>query len=301
MDNKNIDRLEEKQAKCLAKWNSLNVPLHEGETVVQMVNHNPVYFLSSEGRVFSVAKRDGKEWRELKTTTKISKNATSKTGSNRQLCVGLWVNGEVPIIRISKLMAEYFPLSVFNPTNDSRLETHHIEPWDDEKGTDNNRLENLQRVSKQAHDVLTMLQKGKMTVNGTMKHKNEELFIKKFAALLDDVPIGAAQRYDPETLTIHGTFAALLDDVPIGAAQRYDPETLTIHGTWGFMPKPEELEKLKILNGVITMDPEYVERMKDQEEAMKLIQNGEATGKVRIVNGVPQLIKEEKEKKENEE
>ena len=275
MDNKNIDRLEEKQAKCLAKWNSLNVPLHEGETVVQMVNHNPVYFLSSEGRVFSVAKRDGKEWRELKTTTKISKNATSKTGSNRQLCVGLWVNGEVPIIRISKLMAEYFPLSVFNPTNDSSLETHHIEPWDDEKGTDNNRLENLQRVSKQAHDVLTMLQKGKMTVNGTMKHKNEELFIKKFAALLDDVPIGAAQRYDPETLTIHGT--------------------------WGFMPKPEELEKLKILNGVITMDPEYVERMKDQEEAMKLIQNGEATGKVRIVNGVPQLIKEEKEKKENEE
>lgn len=38
MNNKNIDRLEEKQAKCLAKWNSLNVPLHEGETVVQMVN-----------------------------------------------------------------------------------------------------------------------------------------------------------------------------------------------------------------------------------------------------------------------
>ena len=35
--------------------------------------------------------------------------------------------------------------------------------------------------------------------------------------------------------------------------------------------------------------------MKEQEEAMKLIQNGEATGKVRIVNGVPQLIKEEKE------
>lgn len=58
MNNKNIDRLEEKQAKCLAKWNSLNVPLHEGETVVQMVNHNPIYFLSSEGRVFSVA---GKE------------------------------------------------------------------------------------------------------------------------------------------------------------------------------------------------------------------------------------------------
>lgn len=49
MNNKNIDRLEEKQAKCLAKWNSLNVPLHEGETVVQMVNHNPIYFLSSEG------------------------------------------------------------------------------------------------------------------------------------------------------------------------------------------------------------------------------------------------------------
>lgn len=274
MNNKNKnDRLTEKQAKCLAKWNSLNVPLHEGETVVQMVNHNPIYFLSSEGRVFSVAKRDGKEWRELRQCTKMSKNSTNNTGSNKQLCVGLRVNGKTPIIRISKLMTEYFPLSVFNPTNDSRLETHHIEPWDDEKGTDNNRLENLQRVSKQAHDVLTMLQNDKMTVNGTMKHKNEERFIKKFAALLDDVPIGAAQRYDPETLTIHGT--------------------------WGFMPTPEELEKLKILNGVITMNPKYVERMKDQEEAMKLIQNGEATGKVRIVNGVPQLIKEEKENEKN--
>ena len=65
------------------------------------------------------------------------------------------------------------------------------------------------------------------------------------------------------------------------------------------MPTPEELEKLKILNGVITMNPEYVERMKEQEEAMKLIQNGEATGKVRIVNGVPQLIKEEKENEKN--
>ena len=270
MNNENIDRLEEKQAKCLAKWNSLNVPLHEGETVVQMVNHNPIYFLSSEGRVFSVA---GKEWRELKTTTKLSKNATCKIGSNRQLCVGLRVNGKVPIIRISKLMAEYFPLSVFNPTNDSRLETHHIEPWDDEKGTDNNRLENLQRVSKQAHDVLTMLQNSKMTVNGTMKHKNEELFIKKFTALLDDVPIGAAQRYDPETLVIHGT--------------------------WGFMPPADQITQIKFPNGVITMNPEYVEHMKDQEEAMKLIQSGEATGKVRIVNGVPQLIKEEKENEKN--
>lgn len=270
MNNENIDRLEEKQAKCLAKWNSLNVQLHEGETVVQMMNHNPIYFLSSEGRVFSVA---GKEWRELKTTTKISKNATCKIGSNRQLCVGLRVNGKVPIIRISKLMAEYFPLSVFNPTNDSRLETHHIEPWDDEKGTDNNRLENLQRVSKQAHDVLTMLQNSKMTVNGTMKHKNEELFIKKFTALLDDVPIGAAQRYDPETLVIHGT--------------------------WGFMPPADQITQIKFPNGVITMNPEYVEHMKDQEEAMKLIQSGEATGKVRIVNGVPQLIKEEKENEKN--
>lgn len=269
MDNKN-DRLKEKQAKCLAKWNSLNVPLHEGETVVQMVNHNPIYFLSSEGRVFSVASKNGVK--EMHYYTKESPNS-GHSASNKQLGVNLSVNGKKEQPRVSKLMTEYFPLSVFNPTNDSRLETHHIEPWDDEKGTDNNRLENLQRVSKQAHDVLTMLQNDKMTVNGTMKHKNEERFIKKFAALLDDVPIGAAQRYDPETLTIHGT--------------------------WGFMPTPEELEKLKILNGVITMNPEYVERMKEQEEAMKLIQNGEATGKVRIVNGVPQLIKEEKENEKN--
>lgn len=274
MHNKN-DRLEEKQAKCLAKWNSLNVPLHEGETVVQMVNHNPIYFLSSEGRVFSVAKdyTTNTEWRELKTATKKSKNATNNMGSNRQLCVCLNIENKRPIIRISKLMAEYFPLSVFNPTNDKQVETHHIEPWDDEKGTDNNRLENLQRVGKQAHDVLTMLQKGKMTVNGTMKHKNEELFIKKLTDLLDDVPIGVALRYDSETLTSKGT--------------------------WGFMPPADQITQIKFPNGVITMNPEYVERMEDQKEAMKLIQNGEATGKVRIVNGVPQLIKEEKENEKN--
>lgn len=259
MNNKNIDRLEEKQAKCLAKWNSLNVPLHEGETVVQMVNHNPIYFLSSEGRVFSVA---GKEWRELKTTTKISKNATCKIGSNRQLCVGLRVNGKVPIIRISKLMAEYFPLSVFNPTNDPRIETHHIEPWDDEKGTENNRLENLQRVGKQAHDVLTMAQNGKMTVNGTMKHKNEDLFFKKLAALSDDRVIIIFQIVDRETREVKGTF--------------------------GYIPTDKELERM--FSGAA---------LTEQEEAMKLIQSGEATGKVRIVNGVPQLIKEEKENEKN--
>lgn len=260
-ENKN-DRLTEKQAKCLAKWNSLNVPLHEGETVVQMVNHNPIYFLSSEGRVFSVAKRDGKEWRELKTTTKISKNAINKTGSNRQLCVGLQVNGKAPIIRISKLMAEYFPLSVFNPTNDSRLETHHIEPWDDEKGTENNRLENLQRVSKQAHDVISMAQKGKMTLSGIMKHKNENLFFKKLAELSDGRVIIIFQVIDRETLEVKGTF--------------------------GYIPTDEELERM--FSGAA---------LKDQEEAMRLIQNGEATGKVRIVNGVPQLIKEEKENEKN--
>ena len=266
MDNKN-DRLKEKQAKCLAKWNSLSVPLHEGETVVQMVNHNPIYFLSSEGRVFSIAR---KEWREMPQYTKQSKNSAYNNCSNKQLSVSLSVNSKCKLIRVSRLMTEYFSLSVFNPTNDKQVETHHIEPWDDEKGTENNCLENLQRVGKQAHDVLTMLQKGKMTVNGTMKHKNEELFIKKFTALLDDVPIGVALRYDSETLTSKGA--------------------------WGFMPPADQITQIEFPNGVITMNPEYVERMKDQEEAMKLIQNGEATGKVRIVNGVPQLIKEEKEK-----
>lgn len=258
MHNKN-DRLEEKQAKCLAKWNSLNVPLHEGETVIQMVNHNPIYFLSSEGRVFSVASKNGVK--EMHYYTKESPNS-GHSASNKQLSVHLSVNGKKEQPRISKLMAEYFPLSVFNPTNDKQVETHHIEPWDDEKGTDNNRLENLQRVGKQAHDVISMAQNGKMTVNGTMKHKNEDLFFKKLAALSDDRVIIIFQIVDRETLEVKGTF--------------------------GYIPTDKELERM--FSGAA---------LTEQEEAMKLIQSGEATGKVRIVNGVPQLIKEEKENEKN--
>lgn len=258
MDNKN-DRLKEKQAKCLAKWNSLNVQLHEGETVVQMVNHNPIYFLSSEGRVFSVVSKNGVK--EMHYYTKESPNS-GHSASNKQLSVHLSVNGKKEQPRISKLMAEYFPLSVFNPTNDKQVETHHIEPWDDEKGTDNNRLENLQRVSKQAHDVISMAQNGKMTVNGTMKHKNEDLFFKKLAALSDDRVIIIFQIVDRETREVKGTF--------------------------GYIPTDKELERM--FSGAA---------LTEQEEAMKLIQSGEATGKVRIVNGVPQLIKEEKENEKN--
>ena len=258
MHNKNY-RLEEKQAKCLAKWNSLNVPLHEGETVIQMVNHNPIYFLSSEGRVFSVASKNGVK--EMHYYTKESPNS-GHSASNKQLSVHLSVNGKKEQPRISKLMAEYFPLSVFNPTNDKQVETHHIEPWDDEKGTDNNRLENLQRVGKQAHDVISMAQNGKMTVNGTMKHKNEDLFFKKLAALSDDRVIIIFQIVDRETLEVKGTF--------------------------GYIPTDKELERM--FSGAA---------LTEQEEAMKLIQSGEATGKVRIVNGVPQLIKEEKENEKN--
>ena len=257
-ENKN-DRLTEKQAKCLAKWNSLNVPLHEGETVVQMVNHNPIYFLSSEGRVFSVAR---KEWHEMPQYTKPSKNCAYNNCSNKQLSVSLTVNSKSKLIRVSRLMTEYFPLSIFNPTNDKQVETHHIEPWDDEKGTDNNRLENLQRVGKQAHDVITMAQKGKMTLSGIMKHKNENLFFKKLAEL-------SAGRV-------------------IIIFQIIDRETLEVKGTFGYIPTDEELERM--FSGAA---------LTEQAEAMKLIQNGEATGKVRIVNGVPQLIKEEKENEKN--
>ena len=99
MDNKN-DRLKEKQAKCLAKWNSLNVPLHEGETVVQMVNHNPIYFLSSEGRVFSVASKNGVK--EMHYYTKESPNS-GHSASNKQLGVNLSVNGKKEQPRASKL------------------------------------------------------------------------------------------------------------------------------------------------------------------------------------------------------
>ena len=59
---------------------------------------------------------------------------------------------------------------------------------------------------------MSMAQNGKMTVNGTMKHKNEDLFFKKLAALSDDRVVIIFQIVDRETREVKGTFGCIPTD-----------------------------------------------------------------------------------------
>ena len=157
--------MEIDQQKYLKKWEDLvrrnEIQLEPEEYGVQMINHSPYYFITNYGRVFSVYKWTT-EWRELKRYKKQSANSKAKKSSaNKQPCVTLRISGKMRLLRISRLMREYFSLSSFNPANESEMECHHMEPVDD--AFTNNHVDNLQMVGKKAHKkVLTPIQNAKL-------------------------------------------------------------------------------------------------------------------------------------------
>lgn len=182
----------------LEKWEHLTkfgeIDLYEDEYGVQMLRHAPYYFITNHGRVFSLY---GNSWRELSYCTKISKNAKCKGGSNQQLCVGLAVNGDALIVRISKLMRLYFPLRKFNPLNES-CHVHHVEPYNPDRGTENNRLDNLEETGETIHLGLYAQLGGSVLTEKGLASKNEKRLLQNLCNT-GDKPVMICSRIDEKT------------------------------------------------------------------------------------------------------
>lgn len=267
---------EEKREQYKKKWDELNIQLGAGEFAVQIEEGGGKYFLTNRARIFSVAKW-GTEWRERRQFTWESQNAKTKTGSIRQLTIDLYLgDGELYRARVSKLMAKYFPLEVFNPLNEETVHIHHKEQWKPELYTWNNREENLQIVGAKAHSVITMIQGAELRDNG-LEYKNNNKAWKKIGEIAPDA-----------------------DHVNV-LISKVDKKTKKVLSTEGAVMTCEEAADISFEGTAIQWNEEYWQRLlKEREEeleAMKLIEAGEATGKVRVVNGHLQLVKEKKGKK----
>lgn len=266
----------QKREQYKKKWDELNIQLGAGEFAVQIEEGGGKYFLTNRARIFSVAKW-GTEWRERRQFTWESKNAKTKTGSIRQLTIDLYLgDGELYRARVSKLMAKYFPLEVFNPLNEETVHIHHKEQWKPELYTWNNREENLQIVGAKAHSVITMIQGAELGDNG-LEYKNNNKAWKKIGEIAPDA-----------------------DHVNV-LISKVDKKTKKVLSTEGAVMTCEEAADISFEGTAIQWNEEYWQRLlKEREEeleAMKLVEAGEATGKVRVVNGHLQLVKEKKGKK----
>ena len=270
----------QKREQYKQKWDELNIQLGAGEFAVQIEEGGGKYFLTNRARIFSVAKW-GTEWRERRQHTTESKNVKTKTGSIKQLTIELFLgDGEIFRARVSKLMAKYFPLEVFNPLNEETVHIHHKEQWKPELYTWNNREENLQIVGEKAHSVITMIQGATLGDNG-LEYKNNNKAWKKLGEIVPD------------------------DNHVNLLIQKVDKNTNEVTSSEGATITYEDAAKLfsgiSFEGATIQWDEQYRQRLlKEREEeleAMKLVEAGEATGKVRVVDGHLKLIKEKKGKK----
>ena len=263
----------QKREQYKKKWDELNIQLGAGEFAVQIEEGGGKYFLTNRARVFSVAKW-GTEWRERRQFTWESQNAKTKTGSIRQLTIDLYLgDGELYRARVSKLMAKYFPLEVFNPLNEKTVHIHHKEQWKPELYTWNNREENLQIVGAKAHSVITMIQGAELGDNG-LEYKNTNKAWKKIGEIAPDA----------EQVNV--------------LISKVDKKTNEVTSSEGATITYEDAAKMfsgiSFEGATIQWNEQYRQRLikerEEEAEAMKLVETGGATGKVRVVNGHLQLI-----------
>ena len=270
---------KEKRRQYMEKWKQLNIPMGAGEKFVQIEEGDGKYFLTSWARVISLSGWRGKPWRDMTQHKKGSKN--SHSGTDEQLRVDLIISkGKWHKYRVSRLMAKYFPLSVYNPLSEEELQVHHKKRWNPELYTDNNRVENLQLVGAKAHGTITMIQDGVLDDNG-LEYKNNSLVWKKIGEIAPDA----------EQVNV--------------LISKVDKDTNKVTSSEGATITYEDAAKMfsgiSFEGATIQLDEKYRQRLikerKEEAEAMKLVEAGEATGKVRVVNGHLQLVKEKKGKK----
>lgn len=183
------------------RWELAEVRLEPGEYAVQMVKHNPGYFITNHARVFSVKRNYCFEKMQF---TGMSSGVKKTKCTIQQLRVGLSIDGRLRFYRLSRLVSEYFDISVFNPSGTENVHCHHIEPYVPEKGTENNHSDNLQMVGADMHlRIFDRLKNGTVTDEG-MQLKDEKGFWKQLAGIQTDQSFMVISEADKETGTVTG-------------------------------------------------------------------------------------------------
>lgn len=167
------------------KWDEANVQMEVGERAVQMIKHEPFYFITNHGRVFSVHQ---KKCRELKQgNTKTAKSQ----GDTEHLSVTLCVNKKPIHHRVGCLVAEYFDVSEFNPMGEPDIEVHHKQAYEVEKGRFNNFEGNLQKTGAKVHrSIFASIQNATLTDEG-LQLKNPKRFYKSMNKIHETNPDAA--------------------------------------------------------------------------------------------------------------
>ena len=199
------------------KWRDVNADqlLEEGEQPTQMVNHNPMYFITNRGRVISLY---GKEPKVLNQYYGYSKNAKSGGNHNRPR-VELSINGERKIFYVHRLMTDYFPsdVSSFITSPSEPTEIHHINP--DAPEDQLNHPSNLLVTNAEPHKLITSLER---TEEPTQEQS--EKIMKQMAGL----DLGSAvllQYKDAETGEVKGVTIERLKG--ISGHIRFDKNSIT--------------------------------------------------------------------------
>lgn len=124
--------------------------LEDGEQVQQCKEPYPPYwFISSKGRLFSVARNNIKQ---LKVN-----HSWSSTGQRHKWHFNYLKNGKRKIIEQQRLVAEHF---LSKPQTDEKLEIHHkkkIDSFSTDEPYNANNKDNLQYVTKSEHEILTRI------------------------------------------------------------------------------------------------------------------------------------------------
>ena len=120
--------------------------LDKHEDARQMIDHNPMYFITDQARVISCVSPNVRELTQYQRDK--ARAAQSGTAINCcKHCVDIWHNGDKQTYYVHKLVSHYFPdksLSYFNGHGDSL--THHIDNYDPDNPQESNRPERLERL-----------------------------------------------------------------------------------------------------------------------------------------------------------
>lgn len=189
-----------------------NIQLEEGEEIKQMVDHNDCYFITSHGRLFSTSSNKCKK---RKILTGESKNVKSDANKRERLMLRLR-DGKDQNYTISRLVAHYFPESVFNPMNEKALDCHHIQPYEVEKGNANNHSENLQMTGRKVHrNVFTPFARAKVTDEGGTTPEFSKKMFKKLQKIETDDPFMIARAINAVTKECTAVWGEMLTEEQI--------------------------------------------------------------------------------------
>lgn len=176
------ERVETREAECLKIWQE-SEESKQFPDAVQMVNHNPMYFITRSSRIFSVY---GKKVHELKTDKRSDRNP--------RISVTITVGVQRRHIFVHQLAAEYFPTYTCVVFPDLPLEVHHDRFYSDES----NSCEQLSILDQKIHNVLhiQMIQAAKLADGNT------RLYCCRLTPYQDDhsVTIGALRPVDEKGL-----------------------------------------------------------------------------------------------------